>query len=42
MNTIEAPRRKRRGIFDPLLLLLLRSLTPPQAAGNAIAGFIKP
>ena len=39
VTMIEAPRRKRRGIFDPLLLFFLRSLTPPQAAGNALAGF---
>ena len=36
---IEAPRSKLRGIFDPQYgILFLCSLTPPQAAGNALAG----
>jgi hypothetical protein len=36
---IEAPRRKWQGIFDPLEKFLLRSPTPLQATGNALAGF---
>ncbi|MDO9565332.1 MAG: hypothetical protein Q7J15_01110 [Candidatus Desulfaltia sp.] len=35
---IEAPRRKQRGIFDrkEVCHFWIRSLTPPQAAGNAL------
>jgi len=38
-NQIEAPRRKQRGIFDrkDVCYFWIRSLTPPQAAGNALA-----
>jgi len=36
---IEAPRSKRRGIFDrkEVCHFQIRSLTPQQAAGNALA-----
>ncbi|MFH1580520.1 MAG: hypothetical protein ABIC39_00305, partial [Pseudomonadota bacterium] len=36
---IEAPRRKQRGIFDrkEVCYFWIRSLTPPQAVGNALA-----
>ena len=36
---IEEPRGKPRGIFDhkEFCLILIRSLTPQQAAGNALA-----
>jgi hypothetical protein len=36
---IEAPSRKQRGIFDrkEVFYFWIRSLTPPQAAGNALA-----
>jgi len=35
---IEAPCRKQQGIFDrkEFFLILIRSLTPPQAAGDAL------
>jgi hypothetical protein len=37
--TIEAPRSKLRGIFDrkEICYFQIRSLTPQQAAGNALA-----
>jgi hypothetical protein len=38
-RSIEAPRDTPRGIFDrkEFYLILIRSLTPQQAAGNALA-----
>jgi len=35
-RSIEAPRRKQRGIFDPDKTCFICSLTPPQAAGNRV------
>jgi hypothetical protein len=39
LNRIEEPRGKTRGIFDrkEFCLLLIRSLTPQQAAGNGLS-----
>jgi hypothetical protein len=39
ISKIEAPRRKRQGIFPvrSLIYFLIRSLTPLQNAGNALA-----